>query len=124
MGPWGLLGWGYGAMGLYMFEGVPWYAIVHPSGSMPWECKFQGPLRMKEDLQPLGIPWEPGRLKLLAALPVKPGHCLGWHVANGSVSSVAFVETRPYQQRWILPDGISGCLIAGGVQNVLEKEPK
>ena len=79
---------------------------------------------MKEDLQPLGIPWEPGRLKLLAALPVKPGHCLGWHVANGSVSSVAFVETRPYQQRWILPDGILGCLIAGGVQNVLEKEPK
>lgn len=47
----------------------------------------------------------PTRLKLLAALPVKPGHCLGWHVANGSVSSVAFVETRPYQQRWILPDG-------------------
>ena len=69
-------------------------------------------------------PWEPGRLKLLAALPVKPGHCLGWHVANGSVSSVAFVETRPYQQRWILPDGILGRLIAGGVQNVLEKEPK
>ena len=40
LGSAGLGLWGYGAMGLYMFEGVPWYAMVlHPSGSMPWECK-------------------------------------------------------------------------------------